>query len=249
MTLSLLSFLTAIRPGLPVSFTGVDGTPPYIYSVSDIGDIAGGTINSTTGIYTAPAQLPESPKNQYDTIIVTDSDLNIASKKIMVASPILLLLDIIKKYMSLDDNHIYLWNQKLKEPDDYSIYIVLSNPYSTPFANNIKFDPETNQNILSTNEFDIIDINAYSRGPVARDKKSKVLKAINCQYSQQQQSINSFRIGQLPFSRKFNDLSGIDGAAIPYRYQISISLTYSTVEFENADYYDTFEQSTLLINP
>ena len=249
MTLSLLSYLTAIRPGLPVSFTGVGGTPPYLYSVSNMGDFAGGTINFTSGIYTAPAQLPESPKNQYDTIIVTDSIGDTTSKKIMVASPILLLQDIIQIYMGLDDNHIYLWNQKLNEPDDYSIYIALSNPYSTPFANNIKFDPETNSNILSTNEFDIIDINVYSRGPAARDKKSKVLKAINSQYSQQQQSINAFRIGKLPFSRRFNDLSGIDGAAIPYRYQISVSLTYSTVEIENADYYDTFDQPSLLVNP
>ncbi len=239
MTITLFSYVTALGPNLPASFMTTGGTEPYIYSV--LPDGAGGTIDSDTGVYISPAIIPDSPTKQYDTIQVIDDDLNTDTKKILVGTPLLLFCDIIKNQMELADSHIYVWNQKLIEPKDYKLYIAVSVLTPKIFANTNKWDAENQQTIQSTNNADKLQIDVISRGPEARDKKNYVLMALNSQYSQRQQELNSFYIGKIPAGSQFNNLSAIDGAAIPYRFNISINLQYFEKKVQSVDYYDTFD--------
>jgi|GEM_PF-2851117 len=247
MTLSLFSYVTAIGPSLPASFLAIDGTPPYVYSVLPGG--AGGTIDADTGVYTSPSIVPNTPTKQYDIIQVIDDDLNTATKNILVGTPLLLFCDILKNQLELADSHIYIWDQKIIEPKDYTLYIAVSVLNPKVFANTNKFDSQNEQEIQSINTVDKLQIDIISRGPEAREKKNYVLMALNSQYSQRQQELNSFYIGKLPAGSQFNNLSHIDGAAIPYRYQIDVNLQYFSKKVQSADYYDNFQTPTILVNP
>ncbi len=92
-------------------------------------------------------------------------------------------------------------------------------------------------------------IDAISRGPAARDQRANILMALKSQYSEQQQEFNSFNIGSLPANGNFVNLSHIDGAAIPYRFQISINMQYFVKLIQSVDYYDIFNQPTVITNP
>lgn len=245
MILTLVSNVSAIGSGLTTYFLASGGAEPYIYSVASGG--AGGTINSSTGQYGSPDAVPSSVQSSYDVIIVTDDDGATASLPILIGSPLILFCDILQKQLGLASDHIYLWDQKLNEPKDYSLYIAVSTLFSKPFGNTNKFDPNTDSQIQTINMLDTLQIDLISRGPEARNKKANVLMALNSQYAEQQQEFNSFFIGKLPLN--FINLSQIDGAAIPYRFQISVTLQYFVKLVQSIDYYDTFEEPTLLINP
>lgn len=245
MTLTLTQNVTAIGPGLTTYFLATGGTPAYVYSVLAGG--AGGTIHSSTGQYSSPVALPASPQSAYDTIQVIDSTLATATARILIGSALILVCDILQNQLGLASDHIYLWDQKLNEPKDYSLYIAVSVLTSKPFGNTNRFDGVNMQTIQSVNMLDVVQIDAISRGPDARDKRANILLALNSQYAEQQQEFNSFFIGKLPLS--FVNLSHVDGAAIPYRFQISVALQYFVKLIQNVDYYDTFDQPTVITNP
>jgi len=245
MTLTLTQNVTAIGAGLMTSFLGIGGTAPYVYSVLPGG--AGGTINSSTGRYLSPSAVPSSPQNAYDTIQVTDALAATATAQILIGTPLILFCDILKNQLGLANDHIYLWDQKLNEPKDYSLYIAVSVLSSKPFGNTNFWDGPNLQTIQSINMFDTLQVDAISRGPEARDKRANILMALNSQYAEQQQEFNSFFIGKLPTN--FVNLSQIDGAAIPYRFQIQVALQYFVKLIQTPDYYDTFAIPQVITNP
>lgn len=248
MTLSIIQTYSACGPGLNVSFSGVGGTEPYTYSIISSPTAAGGTINSSSGIYTSPSSVPASVNNAYDVIQVADSLSNIATSQILIASPLFLFCDILQTSLGLPNGRVYTWDQKLIEPKDYNLYIAVSVMNSKPFGNTNYFNGETNQTIQSINMLDNLQIDLISRGPAARDNRANILMALNSTYAEQQQEFNSFYIGKLPYGGNFNNLSQIDGAAIPYRFQIQVTLQYFVQLVQSVNYYDTFNQPTVIIN-
>lgn len=249
MSISISQSLSAVSPGITSSFLASSGTAPYVYSILSGG--AGGTINSATGVYTAPVLPPSDPSKQYDTIQATDSLSATVTAQILVGRPLTLVWDIIKTYMGLDDNHVYLWDQKIFQPTDSNPYIAISELSCRPFANTNS--PDTSGSglvsVQSINMYVLMSIDIMSRGPAARDRKEEVLLALNSQYSQQQQFANSFYIGKLPAGNQFVNLSNQDGAAIPYRFNISIGMQYFYVKPVDDAYMDTFSPVDITTEP
>lgn len=242
--ISLAQTLTAILPGLTSSFLASGGTSPYVYSVRLNG--AGGTIDASTGLYTAPAQMGSTPQTLYDTIQVRDSLGAIATASILVGSTLLLFCDILQTYLGLPQGRVYLWDQKIMQPTDSALYIAVSVPSCKPFGNNKSYDSNGNA-LQSVNMLATLDIDIISRGPAARDQKEQILLALMSDYSELQQEANSFSIGRLPTG--FLNLSGIDGAAIPYRYKISVNMQYSVSSSQAVPYFNTFASPTVATNP
>lgn len=234
MAISLSQSATAVSANAPASFLAVGGSRPYTFSVLTGG--AGGTINPSTGQYVAPSSLNSDPAKSYDTIHVIDASAATANATILVGNALLLFCDIIQNQMGLDNNHCYLWDQKINQPKDYSIYIAISVSHCKPFGN-INQSGGTIQNKF-VNMWALLDIDIISRGPAARDRKEEVILALNSQYAQQQQTLNGFKVGTLPTG--FVNLSNIDGAAIPYRFKISVAMQYAYQKTQAAQYYDTF---------
>jgi len=247
MTLSLFSYISALSINLPASFVGIGGVEPYVYEVLPNG--AGGTIDASTGIYTSPAIFPSSPRHQYDIIQVTDADLNTATRRIMVGPPLLLLCEILQNQLGLADGRVYIWDQKIKEPQDYDLYIAVSTLYPKIFGNTNEWDGENQQSIQSTNSCDKIQIDAISRGPAAKNRKEEIIMAVNSNYCESQQELNSFYVGKIPVGSQFNNLSKIDGAAIPYRFQIDVNMQFFTKKVQSVPYFENFPTPALLVNP
>lgn len=236
MTLSVTQSATAVAPRCHASFLAVGGTAPYVYSVGAGG--AGGTINPSTGAYLAPLEFKSSPFVNTDTIIVDDSIGNTARATILVGSPLILFCDVLAHELNLPRKRVYLWDQKIMQPTDQGLYIAVSVASTKPFGNSSAFRGSDNVSDQFVSMCALVDIDIISRGPDARDRKEEVILALNSIYSQQQQNANSFYIGQL--STRFINLSEIDGAAIPYRFRISVNMQYFYQKQSAAPYFDEF---------
>lgn len=249
MSLSLTQNFTAVVPNSSFAqFVAIGGVPPYTYSVVPGG--SGGSINSSTGAYAAPPTMQAYPATLlFDTILVTDSTSQTAQAQILVGTPLFLVCDILQNQLGLDNNHIFLWDQKLFQPTDSQLYIAVSLPSCKPFGNSYRPNPsdgsQANQFIAM---YGRLDLDLISRGPSARDNKEVVCLALNSTYSQQQQDANGFYIGKLPVNGGFVNLSQIDGAAIPYRYKISYAIQYQTNLTQAVEYFDTFQSVEVVTN-
>lgn len=248
MSLGLSQSKTALGPRLTASFLATSGSPAYVYSVRAGG--AGGTINSSTGLYTAPATVNDDPEKLYDTIQVKDSLGAIATSQILVGDALLLFCEVLQRELELANGRVFLWDQKVFQPTDNGLYVAVSVQGCKPFANTIRpgasgWDTAVQvANMLAT-----LDVNIMSRGPAARTRKEEVILAFNSIYAQAQQEGNSFYIGKLPPGSKFLNLSVIDGAAIPYRFQISVNIQYAISKTKSVPYFDTFEDVAVTTNP
>lgn len=233
---------TALSPGFQASFGGQGGTAPYTYSVRPHG--AGGAINSSTGLYTAPLLSPEEADKSYDTIQVKDSSVPplVTTSQILVGTPLVLFCDIIQKYMGLAPGRVYLWDQKIFEPTDSGIFVAVSVLRCKPFGNNSEYDGSGDglSAFQTVNMYADLQVDIISRGSGARDRKEEIILALMSDYAQQQQEANSFYIGKIPPAGQFVNVSQADGAAIPYRFNIIVGMQYAYRKVVDVGYFDTF---------
>lgn len=231
--------LTAIGPGVKTPFLASAGTSPYTYSV--IAGGAGGTINASTGLYTAPLILSDDPLKSFDTISVTDSSMVpvVVTTTINVLSPIQLLLNVIGHEMSLSPDQLHVFNQKFDIPKDSRIYISAMSISSKPFGNsNRTVSGSGVDSVQSSNVRDLIQLDIMSRSISALRRKEEILMSFASTYAQQQMQANSFYIAIL--TQNFLNLSAQDGAAIPYRFNISVGLQYFIKKTTAVPYFDDF---------
>lgn len=248
MTLALQQSATALGPNVQASFLATGGTEPYAFTVLPGG--AGGSIDPVTGIYHAPDHFNSDPSQVIDTIQVTDSALPspaTATAQILVASPLLLFCDVLQHELSLTQDHIYLWDQKLFQPTDADLYVAVAVAECKPFGNSNR--NVNGQSVQYVSMWARLTIDAISRGPSARDRKEEIILALNSNYAQQQQDANSFYISKVPANGGFKNLSTVDGAAIPYRFQISVALQYMSTKQAAQSYFDSGFVPSVITNP
>lgn len=249
MSLSISQSFTAVGPGITSSFLANGGTGPYTYSV--LGGGAGGSIDGTTGVYTAPGVVPSVPAMVYDTIQAQDSLSATVTAQVLVGLPLVLFCDIIQHEMGLANGRVYLWDQKIMQPTDSGLYIAIGVMSCKPFGNINSHDGSGSG--LTSNQFvsmyAMLSVDIISRGPAARDRKEEIILALNSDYAQSQQEANSFYIGRLPAGGQFVNLSNVDGAAIPYRFNISVAIQYAFVKPTDVAYMHTFEPVEVTTEP
>ena len=227
--MNLNAIYTAIGPGLTSTFIATDGVPPYTYTI--LHNDAGGSINSATGAYVAPAVCP----NKSDTIQCQDSMGTISTLSILVGNPLLLFCDIIKNGLGLDESQVYLYNQKINIPIDSQLYISVGILNNSVFGNSLSYDSNGNA-IQKINMKSTLGVDILSRSTEALFRKEEVVMALNSHYSQQQQEHNSFYIARIPSS--FVNLSELEASAIPYRFHFDVNIQYSREKLTTADYFD-----------
>lgn len=236
MTLTMSQTFSAVGPNITSSFLASGGTGPYTYSVQPGG--AGGVIDASTGVYTAPALVPANPSQLYDTIKAVDTLTNMGSAQIFVGDPLLLFCEIIQNQMGLQNGRVYLWDQKVFQPSDAGLYVAVSVLVPRVYAN-IKSHTPTSGGLNSNQSLNVaatLQIDIMSRDTSALTRKEEVLLALNSDYSEKQQNANSFYIGKIPPGAQFTNLSLVDGAAIPYRFVISLIMQYSYAKTQPVDY-------------
>lgn len=231
--LILLANSLAVAPNTPLPFSGSGGTAPYSYSVQSGG--AGGSIDPSTGLYVAPPVLGS------DTIQVADAEGNTAQSDVLIGSALELLCDIIEKEMGLENGQVYLYNQKINIPSDSRLYIAVGVLSPKPFSNSNKMvESDFGLNsVQSVNMQALVSIDILSRSTEALNRKEEVILALNGNYAQSQQELNSFYLGKI--TTGFTNLSEIDGAAIDYRFNLSLNIQYTITKTKAVDYFDTFD--------
>jgi hypothetical protein len=246
VSLALTQTYTAIAGGQTAYFLGTGGTEPYVYSMVPGG--AGGTVDASTGLYTAPAAPSLDINEFYDTVLVTDDDANTATAQILVGTPIQLFCEILQRELGLANGRVYEWDQKIPQPKDSGLYIAVSVLREKGFANSGSFDSSNNYNQFC-NVMAVLGIDLISRGPIARDLRERALMAFASIYAEQQMEKNSFLIGRLPPGSQFVNLSNPDGSAIPYRFHIDLNMQYVVTRTQSVDYFSTFVSPTVTTNP
>lgn len=244
MALSLTQTATAVGANSPASFLGVGGTGALVYSVLPGG--AGGTIDASTGEYVGPAVASSDPATAFDTIQVKDSLNATATSKILVGTALLLFCDIIQKELVLPVGRVYIWDQKIMQPTDSGLYVAVSVMSPKPFGNSNRASSDGLKSEQFVSMFAAVDIDIISRGPTARDRKEEVILALESDYARRQQNANSFYIAKL--SSNFINLSEIDGAAIPYRYRITVNMQYAVQKVKPTSYFDNFTDELTVNN-
>jgi hypothetical protein len=241
MSIALLQNATACAPGLTVPFQAVGGTGPYTYVVVPGG--VGGSIDST-GIYTAPLARVGT-----DTIRATDSLAAVVTGTILVGTPLELFCNVLQTAMGLTANQVYLWDQKIDIPKDSRLYIAVGVLSCKPFASNTSYNGSGSglDATQSVNMSATLSVDAFSRGPEARNRKEEIILALNSFYSEQQQELNSFRI--FPLSKEFVNLSEVDGAAIPYRFNLSVNIQYFVKSTQPIQYFSDFQNTQIVTDP
>lgn len=234
MALELKANSQYLAPRISTVVSGSGGVEPYVYSVV-IGGV-GGTIDSVTGKYTAPQGV-----FGIDTLRVTDAALDTFDLPMNVLSPLQLLAQIIQSELSLGTDRVWIFDQKIDEPIDQDMFVVLQILSLKNFANNRR--PVVDGVVLAEDQSSSwkssISIDIKSRSSEALDRKEEAVMALASQYSVQQQELNNFRIGRVP--QNMVNLSEIDGAAIPYRFNITINVLYSVAKSKPVEYFDTFD--------
>lgn len=241
MAVSLLPLKAALKTNITQPFSHVGGTAPFTYSVIPGG--AGGTINSS-GVYTSPNTTG------LDRVKITDATGASYIVDVRVGTAIQLVCDIIQNEMELGDRHVYMWDQKINAPTDEGLFIAVGVISCKPFGNSNTYFEDDDEGLSekqSINMQALLSIDIISRGTDARDRKEEVIMALRSNYAESQQELNSFSIAILPSS--FVNLSQEDGAAIPYRFNISANLQYFVTKTKPIPYYDTYILGDIATDP
>ncbi len=232
-------------------FGASGGTPTYTFSVAPmvVGvSGAGGTINSSTGLYTAPSSVQPNSRNFYDTIIVTDSTGATAQAYIWVVYAWQLVGEILANDLAIAPERVYFWNQKIAMPTDNNLFLVLALARSKPLASNNaptgtpvgSGGPGWSQAISWTQVNSSMDIHVYSRGTDALYRLPEVFESLQSPYSRSQQRANGFYVSKV--ARNANDLSSVDGDAIPYHYVVSCEIIWTHMKTITPPYWATFPE-------
>lgn len=153
------------------------------------------------------------------------------------------LCKIIQTQMGLDNStsgaQVWIYDQKRNIPEKMQLWVVVRFLTGKPFGNKSEFINGVEHQSINMNSVFMIDI--FSRDDSALARKEEILMAMKSIYAQRLQELYAFKIAKLPIS--FNDLSQLEGAAIPYRFSINLQVQYKTELQRDVDYYDTFTDS------
>lgn len=241
MPLQILFNTQALGVNCKTVVDATGGVPPYTFSIVS----GGGSINGATGEFTA-ANTPGRTVlrvTDSDTPTPSTSDVNIST-----LSPMQLFCDIIKQFMGLSADQIYIYNQKFRIPPDDRIYVAVRFLQAKPFSNVIKYGSTSGlQATQESNFYSQIMVDIFGTTIDALDRKEEIVMALKSVYSQQQQQLNSLSIAALPIS--FNDLSQLEGSAIPYRFNITVAMQYLVKKLADVSYFDDFDAPEVQTDP
>ena len=144
-------------------------------------------------------------------------------------------------YLNLSPNQIWAYNNDFKIPNKQGIFIVLELVNVRPFANNLRYKTDENNNFVSEQyvlvESEII-VHFFSKNTEARENHLKFLLAFNSDLCQQIQENNQCHIAR---TSDLFDASSVEGASNLTRYDIRVKVITGETATISPNYYDNFE--------
>ena len=153
--------------------------------------------------------------------------------------------DIIKDQLSLSDDQIWIYNQRVKIPDTKGLFISISRLGSKVYANNSSYVGTDNS--LDEKQYvanlETITIDLISEDTSAIEYYPDVLMALRSTKSQSIAETYGMRFDSIPFST--SDLSSPEGASMIYRINITFPVYRTYYVSNSVDYYDDFSNNII----
>ena len=139
--------------------------------------------------------------------------------------------------MDLADGVVFLRNEKIThtKKEDFNVTVGFMNV--KPIGTSQRFIAPNFEEIATTMS-GVVVIEIYGRTFDVVTRKEEIIQAMNSTASKESQTANGFLIAQIPSS--FNDISSLDGAAIPYRFQATFNVHFTSTKTKQIEYYDSF---------
>lgn len=136
------------------------------------------------------------------------------------------LMDIIKGYMNLDDEHCYIYNQKWLIPEDKSLYVCIGCSNIETIGNPLKYR-RTETELIGVNSVLITEsyfLEMYSYSNEARIRQPEMIACFNSDLSVRMQEKYQFAFGYVPI--RFDDVSKAEASKILNRYHSEFKVIY-----------------------
>ena len=162
---------------------------------------------------------------------------------------IVVLVNLIREELSLAADQVVVYNQAWAIPPDERMYVVVEFRNGEPYAQSKTYRP-TDTDLISVQTQNVREdytIRLYCSGPESRQRKQEILFALNSDRAERYMELYNFKFANLPVS--FQDVSAVEATARLNRYDLDFNLLVSYKQERSTLYYDTFQTSTLLINP
>ena len=146
------------------------------------------------------------------------------------------LRDVIKTSMNLPDSRVNIYNQKFIIPNDPHLFVGIEYKFSKVFASKSELNVYGTEEMgLNTQEHYAIML--FSRNLEALQRKEEAVMALGSIYARQQGDGVGFSIARIA---PIQDLSGLEGAAILYRYDIDVVMLCRYFKTNAVNWYGTF---------
>lgn len=162
--------------------------------------------------------------------------------------PIKCVMDVLKEFMSLDDEHCYLYNNKWIIPPDKELFIVLGIININPVGNTLKYKRENDKllAVTTTNVKGVYSLNIFSYDTSARTRQAEVIAALHSDIAIRSQERHSYTISANTLS--FRDISDLEASKRLNRYVATFSIMYGETFIKEAPYWDSLGGFKTFIN-
>lgn len=159
--------------------------------------------------------------------------------------PIKIIASILQTELSLDDEHILLYNQKYSLPTDDGIVVMVGLLAPKLIASKTELDSLGNE-VQSVAVAEMIQIDMMSQSSAARLRHYEIYMALNSLYAQGQCERYGVKIARMPVSMA--DTSGAEDSAMMNRYTTTIIVHAVYVKSKVSTWYDTLQGPDIWIN-
>ncbi|MEI6420622.1 MAG: hypothetical protein WCP55_00265 [Lentisphaerota bacterium] len=149
-----------------------------------------------------------------------------------------LICDMIQDAMVLDDDQIWIYNQRRAIPQDKRLYVVVGLISAKPYGNNSRFNSTTMSTEVTLYMQELISIDLFSYTMAAQERFHEALGAFQTTYGQQQCELNALRIAAIPMH--VTDTSAIEGPTLLNRISISLQVLRKYDIVKASTYFDDY---------
>lgn len=153
--------------------------------------------------------------------------------------------EIIKDQLSLTEDQIWIYNQRIKIPDTKGLFIAVSRLGSKVYANNSSYMGATQDLIEDqyVSNLETITIDVLSQDTSALEYYPDVLMSLRSTKAQQEAEKYGMKFDSIPFSTA--DLSSVEGTSMVYRINISFPVYRTYYKSSTIDYFDSFSNNII----
>ena len=149
------------------------------------------------------------------------------------------LCDVIRYNLNLNPDRVNVYNDKFVFPNDPYLFVGVAYKMSKVYASKSEFEDTTDGFIekqgLNTQEHYAVII--FSRNTDALTRKEEIVQSLGSIYARQQGDTYGFKIARIA---PILDVSGLDGSAILYRFEISVTMLCRYEKIIPIAWYGTF---------